>query len=173
MEEIFTAEERRLTCFSGPGPYPKRLQWYLRQPEALARATRTGSIFLGSTKTFRRYLHRYIRSFQPERLLPEKDLWLDLSKKGVFFVRQGRQGQSVPCLSETDNLVFHYLCFLKLRQFWNEVRHWCRFPMSTYPLVIRDFSDRLDEQVDWGALMQRACVVEGKRILIKQRKREA
>ena len=173
MVEKLTAEERALRGFHGPGPYPMRLRWYLEQPEKLAMATRIGSVSISTTKTFRRYVHRFIRNFQPERLLPEKNLWLDLGWDGVFYLRQGKYGQRLKYLSETDTWVFHYMCFLHLRRFWNGVRRWSHFPMLTYPVAIRDFSNRLDEGVDFSALLQRAHEVEGKLILIKQIKWEA
>lgn len=161
-----TMEERRLCRFAGPGKYPTRLQQYLKCPEVFAEATKIGLIALSLTATFRHYLRRFIRKFRPEKLLPDKDLWLCIARDGRFLVRQGKNGEEIVNLSETDHYIFHYLCFLQLHQFWNGIRKHSRFPATRLLIAVRDFSDRMDESVDYDALLRRAeCIAEHIRVI--------
>ena len=72
-----TKEERDLLYFSEPVGYHMRLQQYWEYPQGFAARTTTskGGICLSTTKTFRCYLRRFIRNFQPEPLWPDGDLW--------------------------------------------------------------------------------------------------
>lgn len=170
QEVTHTREEQALCLFARPADYGTRLKQYWENPEDFAERTMDspGAPALSTTKTFRYFLRRFIRSFRTERLLPDKDLWLQLEKNGQFSVTQGRNGEKVPHLSETDNWVFAYLCFLHLRRFWDGVRKRCRYPASVLPVVIRDFSDRLDESVDYEKLLRRAETVSSQIIVLKE-----
>ncbi len=166
LQEL-TREERRLYCFRGPGAYPVLLQQYLKRPEAFAETTKIGTISLSQTKTFRHCLCRFVQSFQPEKLLPGKDLWLYLEKNGRFTVRRRQDGARMPQLSETEQAIFQYLCFLELRRFWNVVRQKCRYPERRFSVVILDFSQRLDESVDFNALLLKAKEIANRVVVIK------
>lgn len=144
-------QEYKTVCFDPREPYQRMLQQYWHRAGEFA--GKTGGI-VGS-KTFRWYLQSFIRSFQPEKLLPQKDLWLCIQKDGTFYVGQGEMGQPLCHLAETDQLVFRYLCFAHFCRFWENIRELSRFPAFRPPLLIRDFSDRLDAGVDFEALLQR------------------
>lgn len=122
-------------CFEKPGAYPVRL-------------------------------HRNGKPAQksPQRLLPGKDYWLHLETDGRFTVRKGIDGEEIPCLSETENWVYHYLCFLQKIRLWDESQaadpEYMRFPV-----VIRDFSGRVDESVDIKPLYAQAETL-GRQVLI-------
>lgn len=156
-----TREEQELLSFSRPVGYHTRLQQYLEYPEALAKETmqRKGGIALSTTKTFRRCLLNYIRTFQPEALPTNSTLWLHLEKSGCFTVRMGKDGEIITGLNETDNYVFQYLCFLHIRCFWNYLQESFRFPAVKLPVLIQDFSDRLNENIDYEMLLQRAATI--------------
>lgn len=156
------AENLRTICFDGSGIYAGKLQQYLEYPEFYA----CGKQDICITKTFRHYLRRFIRTFHPEKLLPNKNLWLQMEKCGRFSVRLGRDGEEISDLSETDNYIFQYLCFLHLRRFWDGIWKCCRFPALALPVIIRDFSNRLDESVDYEALLERAAEIFGQVIVL-------
>lgn len=84
-----TREEQNLLCFFRPVGYHARLQQYLQYPEAFTGETKIpkSTVRLSTTNTFRRYLRRFIRTFQPEKLLTNNDLWLHLEGNGRFSVR--------------------------------------------------------------------------------------
>lgn len=163
-----TKEEQEFLCFIRPVGFHIQLQQYWECPESFVEwTTQPGStISLSVTKTFRHYLRRFIRTFRPEKLLPDKNLWLQLAKDGRFLITRGKNGSEVCDLSETDALVFQYICFLQLRRFWNQIRRRSRYPAPILPVLIWDFSDRLDESVDYNALMERALEVSGQVIVL-------
>jgi hypothetical protein len=145
-------EEQILSCFLAPGVYPVRLHQYKdpaqRYPGNLEEATRS----IGSTRSFRDYLRQFIRSFQPQRLLPGKDYWLHLEADGRFAVRLGTHGEEVPRLSEAENWVYHYLCFLHLLRFWDGMQDLRNYKDVKLPVLIHDFSKQLDGNVNQVSL---------------------
>lgn len=153
-----TKEEQELLFFAEPVGYHTRLQQYWECPHGFAVRTTLpkSNISLSTTKTFRCYLRRFIQSFQPEPLLPDCDLWLHLEKNGLFSLRLGRNGEEITNISEADCYVFQYACFLHIRRFWNDLRKCRSFPSTTLPILIQDFSDRLDENIDYETLLRRA-----------------
>ena len=99
-----TQEEQELLCFFRPLGYHTRMQQYLEYPEAFVGSTTLpgSTVCLSATKTFRHYLRRFVSSFQPIKLLPEKDLWLHIENNGRFFVRLGETGEEITKLTEPD-----------------------------------------------------------------------
>ena len=156
-----TKEEQELLYFAELAGYQMRLQQYLEYPQGFAVKTTLpkSKVSLSTTKTFRGYLHRFIRNFQPEPLLPGHDLWLHLEKNGRFSLRLGKNGEEITDFSEADFCVFQYLCFLHIRRFWDDVRKCCGFPVAMLPVLIPDFSERLEKGVDFNALLQRSSPV--------------
>lgn len=154
-----TWEEQNLLYFAEPMEYHMRLQQYLAYPQGFA--TRTAlhkrNVSLSTTKTFRCYLRRFIRNFQPEPLLPNHNLWLHIEQSGRFSLRLGEKGEEITDFSEADFYIFQYLCFLHMRRFWNDLRN--RHSAGMLPVLIQDFSDRLDGNIDYEALLQRAATI--------------
>lgn len=149
-------EEQELSCFFAPGVYPVRLHQYKdpaqRYPGDLWQATRS----IGSTRSFRDYLRQFIRSFQPQRLLPEKDYWLHLEVDGRFIVSLGIHGEEVPRLSEAENWVYHYLCFLHLLRFWDGMQDLRNYKDVKLPVLIHDLSKQLDGNANQVSLLAQA-----------------
>ena len=145
MIQWIEKEEQALACFESRCQYELWLQQYLQFAQL-----RQGS------RTFLHCLRWFIRRFRPEPMQPGKLLWLHLEKDGCFTVRCGKNGEELPDLSETDRWVFRYLCFLQLHRFLAYARKRCRYPAIDLPVRIPDFSGRLDECVDFSALLARA-----------------
>jgi hypothetical protein len=156
-----TREEQELLCFFRPVGYHTRLQQYLEYPESFADATiiPESAVCLSTTKTFRHYLRRFICLFQPARLLPERDLWLHLDNNGRFFLRLGSTGEDITKVSESDNYIFQYWCFLQLRRFWNELREHSCVSAVKAPAFVRDFSVWTKNAADRNALLQQTLEV--------------
>lgn len=160
-------EEHDLSCFLSPEVYPVRLHQYKdpapRYPGNLWDAT--GSI--GSTRSFRDYLHQFIQRFQPQQLVPDKNYWLQLEPDGRFVVRLGICGEELPNLSETERWIYHYLCFLQLLRFWDGMQQLRNYKDVKLPVLIRDFSEHLDGSVDIRALYARTNGLPRQRLIIK------
>ena len=74
---------------------------------------------IGTTKTFRSYLKNYIRTYKPQCLRKGKEYLLILDNNGEFRVTHPKLPvDTVPNLSESENILYHYLCFLNLSEFW-------------------------------------------------------
>ena len=141
-----TQEEQELLCFFRPVGYHTRLQQYLEYPEAFTKETmqNKGGIALSTTKTFRRCLLNFIRTFQPIAFPINSALWLHLEKSGCFTVRLGKDGELITGLGEKDSYIFQYLCFLQIRCFWNCLQECCRFLSVKLPVFIRDFPENYE-----------------------------
>ena len=48
----------------------------------------------------------------PLRLVPNKDYWVYETKDKNLAVRLGATGEDLPCLSETEQVLFQYACAL-------------------------------------------------------------
>ena len=74
---------------------------------------------LGETAVFRAYLRRYIKGFEPEVISKEKGIWLVLDKSGKFKAKHfdGKAYEDTN-LCKGDDLIFKYLCYSKLNEFW-------------------------------------------------------
>ena len=115
-----TQEEQELLCFFRPVGYHTRLQQYLEYPEAFTKETmqNKGGIALSTTKTFRRCLLNFIRTFQPIAFPINSALWLHLEKSGCFTVRLGKDGELITGLGAIyscclqDLLYTHQILYL-------------------------------------------------------------
>ena len=156
--QSLTKEEQKLLYFSEPMGYHTRLQQYWEYPQGFAVRTTPpqSSISLSITKTFRCYLRRFIRNFQPKPLLPNHNLWLHLEKSGRFSLHLGKNGEEITDLGVEDFYVFQYMCFLQIRSFWDNVRKCCGFSVAALPVLICDFSCFLKNNTDYAALLELA-----------------
>lgn len=101
---------------------------------------------------------QFIPGFCPEQLLPGKNLWLCVESDGWFVIKRNGK-EVVPNLSETDEIVFRYLSFLHLCRCFGTVE-------ELEMVEIPDFSDRLDESVDFTDLLRRGEVICGCPIIL-------
>lgn len=145
--------------------YPHRLLKY-KNTEKYYRdndfAALTGG--LGDTKTFRSYLNSYIKNFRPLPLIRGKDYYLILDESGKFEVFSGGYN-NIP-LSETESLVYHFLCFIHLAKFWSEVEKIRDINHLDKPLIIPIFLEMLDENIDVSAFLSLAVGYERRAIFI-------
>ena len=142
----------------------RRLCWYRNcadAPENVSR--RTGR--LTDTKSFRSLLLGYIRSFRPEPIHCEKDYLVSITPEGRFeVIRPGVSGGGY--LSETEEKLFLYICFLNLAEFWAEAERIRDMHHEKKPLVIRNFLEFLDEATDVSALAARTARQQRQVILL-------
>lgn len=106
------------------------------------------------TKTFRRYLHRYIQDYRPERINSQKRYQTTISQQGVFDVSlPGFDGKIH--LSETEKRLFCYICFLNVAEFWEGFETIRDLHYEKKPLMIRNFLEFLDESANISKLITR------------------
>lgn len=147
-------EQDALDTFDGQDKtLPMRLCWYRNRVDALADVSnRTEN--RTDLKTFRSHLIAFIKSFQPESINCKKNYFATINQAGQFEVCHSDIPGRV-YLSETEEKLFLYICFLNATEFWADIEKIRDLHHEKKPLVIRNFLEFLDESTDVSALLAR------------------
>ena len=121
---------------------------------------------ISNIKAFRRYLRDFIESFEPELLRDGKGYEIVLRKDGRYAVRCRTYVFSSNMLSESESVMFKYLCFLRTAEFWHGFEEIRNLHSVKKPLLISGFLEKLDESVDVGDLLLRTEKLKRQTILI-------
>jgi hypothetical protein len=117
------------------------------------------------TKTFHRYLYRYIRDFCPEPINSKKNYLVSINQQGEFEVILPEFDDEIH-LSETEKRLFHYICFLNVAEFWTGFEMMRDLHHEKKPLVIWNFLEFLDESTDISALVARTIKLHRQIIIL-------
>lgn len=142
---------------------PLRLCWYRNcedAPEGLSGRTER----LVDRKTFRSCLVQYIKAFQSEPINNKKNYQTAVNRHGIFEVFYPGVSGSV-FLSETDEKLFWYICFLNIAEFWEDIERLRDLHHERKPLLIRNFLERLDDSADISGLIARTLKF-GRQVII-------
>jgi hypothetical protein len=121
---------------------------------------------LSNIKAFRRYLREFIESFEPELLRDGKGYEIVLRKNGRYDVKCRAHGFSSNMLSESERVMFKFLCFLRTAEFWHGFEEIRNLHSVKKPLLISGFLEKLDESIDVGELLLRTEKLKRQTILI-------
>ena len=124
---------------------------------------------LSNIKAFRRYLREFIESFEPELLRDGKGYAIVLEKDGRYAVRCRTHGLRSNMLSESERMMFKFLCFLRTAEFWHGFEEIRNLHSVKKPLLISGFLEKLDESIDVGELLLRTEKLKRQTILITNR----
>ena len=130
------AEEENLTCFAYDrnDRYSDRLLHYKDFEKYYARGQFTElTDGIGNTKVFRSCLNKYINTFAAQDFEPDSPRRMIINDTGQFRLK-GPPGNDK--LSEAEDILFEYLCFLNVNQFWEKVEAIRDFNHVTWPLFI-------------------------------------
>lgn len=116
------------------------------------------------TKTFRHYLLQYIKAFQPQPIHCQKHYQAVLDRQGNFRVRHSKVAGQVH-LSETEERLFRYICFLNIAQFWSGIETLRDLHHEKKPLLICNFLEFLDTSTDIGGLIARTMQLQRQMII--------
>lgn len=119
---------------------------------------------VGTTRSFQGFICQYIKGFKPIRLRENKDIFIKLRKSGVFVPRYIDSEEKV-FLSESEETVFNYLCFLSLADFWRRCERIRNINCIDTPLVICDLVERIDESYDLSPILKRTDQIDRQSIL--------
>ena len=109
---------------------------------------------LGDMSIFRSYVTKFISSFSKEKLRPDKDFVFCLTEAGEFMVyAEGMDTRH--CLSESEALLYNYLCLINLMDFWNGFEKIRNIHYVAKPLLISNFIERLDCSIDVAEFIAR------------------
>lgn len=140
------------------------------KPRELSRRT-DGMSELG---TFRSYLSSFIGSRKPEPICDGKQYEIVLRRDGKYTVAHKGDGDQPVSLSASEDMLFHYLCFLQAAEFWHGFEEIRDLHGVKKPLIVAHFLERLDEAIDLKNVIQRTAAL-GRQVLfltLPSRKRE-
>ncbi len=145
--------------------FPLRLCWYMGcddcdAPNDLYDRTN----YVMSTKMFRSYLTKYIKNFKPELINNKKKYKICINKHGKFKVLCPDVYGEIN-LSQTDEKLFWYICFLNVAEFWEDIEKIRNMHYEKKPLLINNFLEFLDQSTDINSLIERTIQL-GRQIII-------
>ena len=117
-----------------------------------------------STKTFRSHLIRYIKAFEPEPINNIKNYKATINNQGRFEVVYPGVSDEL-LLSETEEKLFWYICFLNVAEFWTDVENIRNMHHEKKPLIIKNFLEFLDQTTDIDGLIARTTKL-GRQVII-------
>ena len=121
---------------------------------------------LSETKAFRSYLKTFIKDFKAETIRDGKRYELYLKKDGRYAVRYKNDNDMPVFLSESEQTLFRYLCFLRTAEFWRGFEELRNLHAINKPLLIKDFLSHIDESINIENLLQRTMELERQVIIL-------
>lgn len=144
---------------------PMRLCWYRNAEDyQLPGGLAENSNNIATTKTFRSRLAKYIRAFVPEQINNQKAYMIGMNENGRFDVYYHGINTDL-CLSETEEKLFLFICFLNIAEFWSDIETIRNLHHIEKPLLIKNFLEYLDESVDIEKLIKRTVSL-GRQVII-------
>lgn len=147
--EVFNKDTEKM--FFKPIQYLDEDHYY--SPSDLSKRTDQ----LSETKAFRSYLKMFVKNFKPETIRDGKRYELYLNKDGRYAVRYKGDNDMPVFLSESEQTLFRYLCFLRTAEFWQGFEELRNLHSVRKPILIGDFLEKIDEAIETKYLLERAC----------------
>lgn len=159
-------EQDTIDNFDGrDNTFPLRLCWYRGCDDyEVPKDLHSKSNYVVSTKTFRSHLIRYIKAFEPEPINNIKNYKATINNQGRFEVVYPGVAGELP-LSETEEKLFWYICFLNVAEFWTDVENIRNMHHEKKPLIIKNFLEFLDQTTDIDGLIARTTKL-GRQVII-------
>ena len=146
--------------------FPLRLCWYRGCDDCeVPKDLHSRSNYIVDTKTFRSHLIRYIKTFEPEPINNIKNYKASINNQGKFEVVYPGVSGEIP-LSETEEKLFLYICFLNVAEFWTDVEKIRDMHHEKKPLLIKNFLEFLDQTTDIQGLISRTINLRRQVILL-------
>ena len=145
--EVFNKDTEKM--FFKPIQYLDEDRYY--SPRDLSKSTDR----LSETNAFRSYLKTFIKDFKSETIRDGKRYELYLKKDGRYAVRYTGENDMPVFLSESEQTLFRYLCFLRTAEFWRGFEELRNIHAIKKPILIGDFLERLDESIDLEDILER------------------
>lgn len=160
-------EQDALGTFDGQDKtLPMRLRWY-RNCEDATTDVSPRTECRTDLKTFRSHLIEYMKAFRPEPINCAKDYFVTMNREGQFEVfHPGISGDL--CLSETEEKLFLYTCFLNVAEFWTDIEKIRNLHHEKKPLVIQNFLEFLDASTNLCGLIARTIRLQRQIIILTQ-----
>lgn len=122
----------------------------------------------GTTRSFRGFITDYIKHFKPIRLRTDKDLFLKLSTDGEFNVGFINSNDKV-FLSESESVLYHYLSFISIADFWSRAEKIRNLNRVNKPLIVSNFLECLDGSIDLSEIVRRTNKIDRQVIIFSEK----
>jgi hypothetical protein len=110
----------------------------------------------------------YIKHFEPIKLRDDKDLYLKLSNEGEFNVGLINSNEKV-FLSESETVLYHYLSFISIADFWSRAEKIRNLNRVNKPLIVSNFLERLDCSIDLSEIVRRTNKIDRQVIMFSEK----
>ena len=127
--------------------FSRKLNLYLNY------APQKGNSDIIGTPQFKEVLRDFISSFEQIPINSSKDMWLSITKDGVFVPLWC--GEVRRDLSAAEREIFNFLCFVEVNRFWGQVADKLHLN-ERLPLFIGDFAQVIDMATDITPFISRA-----------------
>ena len=118
------------------------------------------------TKFFRSYVRSFVKDFQPEPIHAGKRYELQMEVNGRYIVRYKDDSDAPVFLSESEQTLFRYLCFLRTAEFWHGFEEIRNLNCVKKPILVENFLEKLDESVDTSDLVRRSTQLNRQIIML-------
>ena len=120
---------------------------------------------MANLKVFRAYLRSFINKFKPELIRKGKQYEIVLDKDGRYGVQHKSYYGDI-YLSDSEQILFRYLCFLHNAEFWRGFEEIRNLHGVKKPLIIKNFLERLDESIDTSDIIGRTVELGRQTIIL-------
>ena len=122
----------------------------------------------GTTRSFRGFITDYIKHFKPIRLRSDKDIFLKLSAEGEFNVGFINSNDKV-FLSESESVLYHYLSFISIADFWSRAEKIRNLNRVNKPLIVTRFLELLDDSIDLSEILNKTRKIDRQVIIFSEK----
>ena len=122
----------------------------------------------GTTRSFRGFITDYIKHFKPIRLRSCKDIFLKLSADGEFNVGFINNNDKV-FLSESETVLYHYLSFISIADFWSRAEKIRNLNRVNKPLIVSRFLELLDDSIDLSEILNKTRKIDRQVIMFSEK----
>ena len=127
-------------------------------------ATQTEGI--SRLRAFRVHLRKFIKNFKSETIREGKHYEIVLKPNGRYSVKHTMVFDQPVFLSESEQTLFRYLCFLRTAEFWQGFEEIRNLHGIKKPLIVKDFMNRLDDSIDTKDILQRTGALDRQIIIL-------
>ena len=114
---------------------------------------------------FRAYWRAFVKNFEPESLCASKPYEIRLGEDGRYAAWHPSLHEHA-CLSEAEQRLFRYLCFLRTAEFWHAFEQQRNLCAVKKPLLLQNFSEKIDESVDLNEPIRRLCALDRQTLIL-------
>ena len=163
-------EQDNADTYDGENPdsVPKFLQYLSEDYYFPDRELSEKTDGLSDIKSFRRQLRLFVNEFEPRLIREGKQYEIRMDKNGRYTVRSRISPSETVHLSESENLLFSYLCFLYNAKFWDDFNEMRDLNRVKKPLIVKSLLERIDEGIDITEILDQTKKTERQVIILKR-----